>query len=37
MKKVFGIGLVAVSLLMTGNSYGQSFVETIEDAGLAAL
>ena len=37
MKKVLGIGLVAVSLLVTGNVSGQSFVETIEDASLAAL
>ena len=37
MKNVLGIGLVTVSLLLTGNAYGQSFVETVEDAGLAAL
>lgn len=37
MKKVICIGLVAVSLLIKGNVFSQSFVETIEDAGLAAL
>lgn len=31
MKKVLCIGLMAVSLLMTGNAFGQSFVETIAD------
>lgn len=37
MKTMLGVGLVAASLLITGNAYCQGFVETIEDAGLAAL
>ncbi|MGE5348119.1 MAG: hypothetical protein ACM3NP_02465 [Actinomycetota bacterium] len=37
MKKVLGIGLVIVSLFLTGVAYGQSFVETVEEGGFAAM
>lgn len=37
MKKTLGIGLMTVSLLITGRSYGQGFVETIEENGLTAM
>ncbi|MCU0457828.1 MAG: hypothetical protein MUE37_01895 [Bacteroidales bacterium] len=37
MKKVFGVIMVIVSLILTGGAYSQGFVETIEEGGFAAM
>ena len=37
MKKVSGIGIVIVSLLLTGRVYSQGFVEAVEEEGLASM